>query len=747
MTMKISMSDWKSEQNTVLSAYFADGGLLSKAVGNRYRHSQVQCDYANALQAHLLHSTSSPAIAVMLEAATGVGKTHGYLGPSIIHALLQGKRVHISTYTNELKRQVGDDARIAAAALEPIVGRRARVAMRYANHEFASPDRAINLAERLEHENGGETPASLTLKALADWTADEIKFTKTNPIQAVAEGRGLVSTWRGLNPVLSLDLPNDAYDLWCIDPIGGDDLTLRNAYDAAMENADVVICSHATTIIDANLGGRLLGGVEKPFGVSIIDEADRMADAARSVLSQKTSLRSLERSILTVQAGLESDGYGLSETQMAEMSEAIAHYQRVFGKITELADRLSTENRARSTRYDHMPVLGDEDWLIYVNQAGDAACELGELLYDANINRLRPVSDTLIRRGEGALKFVEAARDPKKSQGRTFISFSPVNSEPSLLIDARYAGRMLNRLWNGTRRIDNTPLSESVVLTSATLTQPGARGPQRWKQLMFDIGLDMGGGAKFNAVGSGSFAPDVFGEVRFVLTDPASPIPARRDEDGIDPSNAHRVAMISAAAARPGRDGRRNVLVLTTSFRDTEALNQASAAAGLEDRLILRDRNMSLRRALHLFSTTKDAILITPGAWEGVNLPGLIDHLVIAKLPYAPPEDDFGNAIWGFDEENGRRVSRDINNAMRKLKQGIGRAIRAADDDATIWIADPRFCLPAAVEEREMTVSPYQRNRVMHECVPTRFRAALDAAEIFPYVPPVTRTRRGRRSA
>ena len=105
---------------------------------------------------------------------------------------------------------------------------------------------------------------------------------------------------------------------------------------------------------------------------------------------------------------------------------------------------------------------------------------------------------------------------------------------------------------------------------------------------------------------------------------------------------------------------------------------------------------------------------MTPAGWAGLNLPGLVKHLVVARLPFAAPnlvEDDLLRALlaargMGGREIDGILMGRRMEETRRRLRQGLGRAIRAPKDAATVWIGDPRFPLPdVLVRDRRARVS------------------------------------------
>ena len=101
--------------------------------------------------------------------------------------------------------------------------------------------------------------------------------------------------------------------------------------------------------------------------------------------------------------------------------------------------------------------------------------------------------------------------------------------------------------------------------------------------------------------------------------------------------------MIEAAMAETsvGDHGNR-VLVLTTSYTDAEAL--AARVDGLE----AHRWGTKLDGYINAFRENPAAALVTPAGWAGLNLPGLVKHLVVARLPFAPPnlvEDDLLRAL------------------------------------------------------------------------------------------------------
>ncbi len=150
------------------------------------------------------------------------------------------------------------------------------------------------------------------------------------------------------------------------------------------------------------------------------------------------------------------------------------------------------------------------------------------------------------------------------------------------------------------------------------------------------------------------------------------------------------------------RKGR--TLVLVPSYADVERLQPMVPGARFHR------PDESVQRVLDEYQATKGCCLITPGAWVGADLPGMVQNLVIPRIPF-PPRDD----------GNGHMVEI-LSMALVKLAQGIGRAIRKNDDDAILWFADPRMPIPDSITEETGLLPSPSGNPTLLGAIPKRFR-------------------------
>jgi len=245
----------------------------------------------------------------------------------------------------------------------------------------------------------------------------------------------------------------------------------------------------------------------------------------------------------------------------------------------------------------------------------------------------------------------------------------------------------------------------------------------------------------FHAVRPIDITPTAFGEMRFRLADRRVPEPFA--EAGVpDPTFLDYAAGMVREASLGGR-----TLVLCASYGDAGAL-----AERLPAETIVQRRGEPLAPLVERFRAEPGAVLLTPTAWAGLDLPGLVDNVVIVRLPIPRP-DALRQAVLeealarrGRTREEARNIlaAQGRADAVRRLGQGMGRGIRTAEDRCTVWIADPRFPLPLSMVRdlrRRMTQGRAEGWQDMALAIPRRFRtpsgrSAYDRAEIVPLAPP-----------
>ncbi len=234
----------------------------------------------------------------------------------------------------------------------------------------------------------------------------------------------------------------------------------------------------------------------------------------------------------------------------------------------------------------------------------------------------------------------------------------------------------------------------------------------------------------------GRFSPPRFGALGFNLSPPTAPKPSPEgDAPGLNGRNPAWYAWAEAVCARVAAFGQRS-LVLTANAADTVELAQRLRARGVAA-VIEHVPGERLSESLAAFRARPDAMLIGPELWEGIDLPGLVKHVVVTRLPIGGRD-----GVWmrlqaerladrGLGPEDVQRAlfARLLAQARRRVTHGIGRAIRSPRDEAQVWIADPRFPLPDSLTGNPRLGLPANAGyfRDFTGCIPERFRAGVFA--------------------
>ena len=170
-------------------------------------------------------------------------------------------------------------------------------------------------------------------------------------------------------------------------------------------------------------------------------------------------------------------------------------------------------------------------------------------------------------------------------------------------------------------------------------------------------------------------------------------VPAMTAEPGSQ--DAHTLELIETLPALIAND--QGVLILFTSRRQMEAVLEQIEPV-LPHHVLVQDR-MSKNRLLnehraHIDKGEPSAIFGLASFFEGIDLPGeYCRHVVIAKLPFAVPDDPIAAAHAELLEAQGRDPFMEISvpDAAQKLVQASGRLLRTEQDEGRVTLMDTRL--------------------------------------------------------
>lgn len=702
-------------------------GLVNSTLnkdGHALAHNRAQHEYARLAAMAFCRQDDEGlrAALTILQAATGTGKSIGYLVPLMAYAARSGERVAVSTFTRGLQAQLVEDAAIVSDWVGQVSKVKLRVARRLGRQNYVSASSLANMIDRYDPDKDNEDLCFL--EGLLDWVEEENK-------QGVRVNSGILEDYL-IASGLDCCPAGMSVTGFALDYSDGDEDSIAYLRDIEQSrDADILIVNHSLAIMNSFRWGRLLDGSRK-IAAMVFDEADRLPAAAESAInadlvlhkamaiceyiSAETKTRSYADAMTAVMetVSLLHEGHG---NNMLPITQNMPHMSALRAQLKSLLNAISR----RAGKYAKSARPSEHERVF---------CDLA-----------------------GSVKRLIQSLDQSDAVG--VISWSPVRAYPSIRLGHSYPGRLLSRMWHVVNWDEDDPLTppssylKSALFTSATLGVPGRPMPEAFADFMRDIGIwhrpamEGKSGHFVQTDLFRSFEPTAFGSMKFVLADPrvSNPIPrgamleagaAELSEDWL----RYAADMIRCAQDQGGR-----TLVLVTSFKEGEALQDLLSDV---DNLQLHKRGTALASAIATFRKNKGGILITPSGWEGVDLPGVLAHVLITRLPNMRPDTislmlyrmSLSKSGLSDDKVNGLVMGRLYAETRRKMAQGIGRGIRKSSDRVTVWIADPRFPLPEAISSSLDPIVLEAKSRperiALAACIPMRFRKrAYPSAKIF----------------
>lgn len=746
------VSETAERVQEVVTQVLGESGM---AVAEGYRYSVQQYDYALRCAAILCgydQATNKTAIG-MLEAATGLGKTLAYLTALFAYASVTGERCAVSTHSRQLQRQMLEkDAVNVGRWIQTLTGATLHIARRVGKQNYVSPSKVARLLSELPQARSTKTDEGTnTLRAwlglLTTWLAD---------------GSGVLDDFL---QEYGIDLPTElTRNQLTLDQYSDDDDAQAYRRDVGESKvADVLVVNHSLLVLNAYRWGAILddaGEEGRPLRSVVVDEAHKLPAVAESVLSDSLSLVRFAQISRRV-ADQFSDRGERNQSQ---------HWQTLADASDALKVFLQEQHEYAESRYaSARAIYGIREHLETLSETATQAAKRllthmrGDLLSARQSKAQQDLMAEALDHCHDAALLHKALQ--QKNLGTPLVSWSPIKEYPSLGIGEPDAGRTLSRLWAPLSSNDDQdtlnellpprPLLNSVVLTSATLGPPGDPLPKAFDGLARKLGIIRHPGKDGMPVHNVQtdlmvrHAPRVFGTMRFVLPDPALPSPTKKlvkHFQTLIETDAEWLAYSAQMLKRAASGGER-VLALTLSWRDTAGLAHALRDIAPEVNLIVHQRREPLKQALTLFQAHENAVLITPAGWEGVDAPGLVKNLLIHRIPFPPPGGDADFRLRIHLRDNGysddaidKIIHQHAQEQVRQqLAQGLGRGIRAHDDDCTVWISDPRFPLPKhwrssfdpVLEERMKVISSRHYNRRLLDAIPARFHGSFEQASIL----------------
>lgn len=611
---------------------FGQAGHLSHgAAAYQPRNGQVML--ARAIDAAIRGSAH-----LLAEAPTGTGKSLAYLVPAIFHSVHHDKRAAVATANITLQEQLIKKDLPALAQVLPwkfsfvqVKGKRNYLCL----DKFQSRDAQLKLAQPPEERHQNDA-----IRAWAGTTAtgdrSELPF---EPAAAV---------WNPLAIIDDDECKGSDCDLYA-------ECFVTRARARARESHVVVTNQHLLMAHAQQRNDVIL----PPFGVAVLDEAHRVADAAREFFGFRLSESSLDKAAQVV-AGLGGGAEGQRVSAQARVFFAQLRAYRDSGayrarlKEAEPVDWGPLDQAAEAAEYSVRARIEPSLWPDTTDPR--EARRLMDELDHASRARVASVRNAITRMVSIRGRLAAAMR----LRGSRLVYFLDSDDQDRVTLACKpvHVAEHLEQCL-----FTQTPC---VIATSATLAVDGG----------FAFAQGQLGVPKPRTLTVPS--PFKLHERALLVTPDGMP----------DPNSAEYKDAVGRALAEIIRLARGRTLALFTS---TEAMHVAHRhVADCGYRVLMQGRDGTRTGLVGEFRRDVSSVLLgLESFWSGIDVPGeALSCVVMDRLPFLPPDDPVVDGWGGRRGDAFREYT--LPRAVIAFKQGFGRLIRSAADRGCVVLLDPR---------------------------------------------------------
>jgi len=614
----------------------------------------------------------------VIEAGTGTGKTAGYCLAAIPTARALNKTVILSTATVALQEQV---TLLDIPDLKKNAQLKFTVSLAKGRGRYLCLKR---LDDHLKYQGQQEIP-------VFEAESGDHTVLYQSMLDEFSQGR-----WDGELDSWSEELPEGAWGSVTTDHRGCSNNRCSFFKScpffkarSTLEGSDVIVANHDLVLSDLALGG---GAVlpEPEECIYVLDEAHHLADKTQNHFSARARMQGTQQWLDHVNSVLGSltqrfarptdlvalatsaaNETGALRSALEALAEALQALEYVVKDdeletyrfpLGEIPDEIRTLADAASP---HMRTLcHDIERTHELVQDAVAGEVLWENAFEAE-DWLVPVGQ-LQTRAIGVLALLEDYAGDSQYRHARWINRTPYDVE---MISAPIEpGHILQEtLWER---------AFGVICTSATLSAMG-----RFDRFFERTGLS--GDVLRTRIPSPFDYPNI---ATFAVPKMES------DPRDFDAHTAEIVELLPALFAKE-----KSALVLFTSWRALNAVAKALPTS-LSDQLLVQGeaaKQVLIKDHKNRIDEGKPSYLMGLASFsEGLDLPDdYCRHVIIAKLPFAVPDDPVDQAIAEWAEARGRNAFYDISvpDAALKLIQACGRLIRHEHDYGRITMLDKRI--------------------------------------------------------
>lgn len=582
---------------------------------------------------------------LLIEAGTGIGKSLGYLLPSIFFAKKHEKPVLISTKTTQLQHQLMEKE---VPNLKKLLPFSFEVSLLKGKNHYLS----LQKFEKAMNEDDTNYDIVLTKASIVVWLTE----TKSGDVDELNLSSGGNLLWRKV--CCDYYEKSNSNHIW----------QSRCFYQNALKRlliSDVVVTNHALLLQDNS-------NLFTSYEYVVIDEAHTFEETARSALSTKVHGKNVQYLLNRLSEAIpNSSQYTDLGLMLDELKFQSDEFFRMFHRFI-----MGKQEKFHTNKFQYLFDLANEpkrDWQIISEVARKLLDTFKqfflqykqlniEVEWEFIIDKLQDVQDSF-----EYLLFTNNDSDVTSIEIDVKGTFHSLYMNRELISVSDY----LNKNFFKKRK--------STILTSATLSIKNDF------TYMKDI---IGIGDASDIVIPSPFPYKDLVEM-YIPNDIVNVKQVKNEQFVEDVANS----IIKLAEVTEGR-----MLVLFTS---QQMLNETYSIVKNDELMkgynILAQgiSNGSRMRLVKQFQRMKKSILFgTSSFWEGVDIPGEnLQCLIIVKLPFTPPDSPFNKAKVRQLEEIGKNPFYEfmLPQAVLRFKQGFGRLIRSSQDSGVVVILDKRI--------------------------------------------------------
>lgn len=571
---------------------------------------------------------------IMIEGGVGIGKSYAYLAPLIVFNSITNKPVIISTSSILLQEQLINDINSVSKMLSIYPD----VYLAKGMNHFKCPKRAN---EYLKQKNNDDD------LAIKEWIKNRNSIDRREAPTEINE-----KIWNKIN-IKRCDFINCDMHSRCKYAKLRDELRYTNG---------IILCNHDLLAVDLqNKNNHRKEIFSKECRLIVIDEAHNLEEKARNSLKEEYSYEEIMSIIEKTTRYIRNFNYNENVKQSL---------RKIYISIREQVEKqdLKGENKEEIEKYYINTEYIKKDIEKLINLLEDLNFKV-QIKYEYK-NKYKYMQEEIISKLESLIEFFSNILD--ENSNYIFWAEKFNNKKIKIMNCPKNMNEEIYKLFFKQKKF-------RVILTSATLTNTDIGDEyKKYEYITKSIGFP---NKPEGFLSEPQKSPYNYDENVLFYYRNDMPHPKNREEY-IEKS----IDIIEELIYET--DGR--TMVLFTAKSDMESVYEKLKNRKIKYNIIMQNEGSSQESIIKEFKKDENSVLLGTGAyWEGVSIEGnSLFSLIIFKLPFPVPDP-----IIDYKSNISSNALMDVHvpEMIIKLKQGMGRLIRSANDKGIITILDSRI--------------------------------------------------------